>query len=208
MSRVKLSILIPTIPNRIKTFFPNLIEHLQSQIEDKQNVEILGLFDNKKRTIGEKRQSLLDIANGEYVVFIDDDDRVAPTYITDVLEALAKNPKVDCVVYDCMCTIDGNREIYCKYGIEYEYSPDHKNGQWFGKPAHTMVYRTALARKHKYSGLSHGEDTDWVKRACTDIKHQVRIDKVLYYYDCSNKTSETRGKLAKTTLQKPTKNLK
>ena len=208
MSRVKLSILIPTIPNRVGSFFVNIIDGLQKQIGNRQNIEILGLFDNKKRTIGEKRQSMLDIANGEYLVFIDDDDRVADTFIEDVMNALDSNPTADCVVYDCICTIDNNKKIYCKYGIEYEYSPDHNTGKWFGKPAHTMVYRAAIAKKHRYTEISHGEDTDWVKRACKDIKVQVRIDKVLYHYDCSHATSETRGQLSKSTLQKPTKNLK
>lgn len=40
--------------------------------------------------------------------------------------------------------------------------------------------------------MQHGEDIDWSKRACLDIKEQTRIDKVLYYYDTNySTTSET-----------------
>jgi hypothetical protein len=55
MRRVKLSILIPTVPSRVNNKFINLIENLQMQIGDKKNVEIIGLFDNKKLTVGEKK---------------------------------------------------------------------------------------------------------------------------------------------------------
>jgi hypothetical protein len=55
-----------------------------------------------------------------------------------------------------------------------------------------MVWKTAIAKKYKYSNMHNGEDMDWVKRAYLDIKTQHRIDKVLYYYDANySTTSET-----------------
>jgi hypothetical protein len=207
MSRVKLSILVPTIPNRVGGKFLMLMTELQKQIGARTNIEILGLFDNKKRTLGEKRQAMIEITNGDYLVFIDDDDRLASTFINDVMDALEKNPDADCVVYDCICTINGTRSIHCKYGVEYEYSPDNRGPLWYGKPAHTMVYRSSIAKRHSFASKSFGEDTDWVKRACKDIKQQVRIDKVLYYYDCNTETSETRGPRSSNTLTQPTVNV-
>lgn len=204
-SRVKLSILVLTVPNRVDKSFIKLIKELQRQIGTRQNIEILGLFDNKKRTLGEKRQSLIDIANGDYIVFIDDDDRIAQTYIDDIMDCLEKNPETDCVVFDCICNYN-KQNILCKYGIEYDYGKI-RNGMWYGKPAHTMVYKTTIAKKHRYTYISNGEDTDWVKRANQDIKHQSRINKVLYYYDQDNETSETRGPHSQNTLQKPTINV-
>lgn len=201
MSRVKLSILIPTVPNRVGNKFLQLIQSLHAQIGDRKNVEILGLYDNKRRTLGEKRDTMLQMAIGDYVVFIDDDDRVADSYVEDILTALSENPHADCVVFDSICTINGGRPILCKYGIEYNYTPKHKD-VWTGKPAHTMVYCATIAKRHKYSSITFQEDVDWVKRACKDIKQQVRIDKVLYYYDNNRATSETNGPLARTSLHR------
>ena len=209
MSRVKLSILIPTVPSRVNNKFITLIENLQTQIGYKKNVEIIGLFDNKKRTLGEKRQSMIDIANGDYITFIDDDDRVADTYITDILLTLEKNPDCDCVVFDCICTEHYKNKItYCKYGIEFNYTDDG-NGNWTGKPAHTMVYKKSIINNCKYYSVSSGEDISWVKQAYPHIKNQARIPKVLYYYDANQETSETQGDgiFTKTTLHKPTINL-
>ena len=134
---------------------------------------------------------MLNLAKGEYLVFIDDDDRIDPDYINDILTALNDNPQTDCVVFDCLCTVNSGPPKYCKYGIEFDYV-DY-GATWFGKPAHTMVYKSSIAKKHSYTHSNFGEDTDWVKRACTDIKEQTRIDKVLYYYDFNSQTTETRS---------------
>jgi glycosyltransferase involved in cell wall biosynthesis len=182
---------------------------LHAQVGDRKNVEILGVYDNKRRTLGEKRQAMVQMAIGDYVVFIDDDDRVAPTYVNDIMDAIDKNPDCDCVVFDCICTVNG-KETYCKYGVEFQYT-NHAppNGKWFGKPAHTMVYKASIAKRHNYANVTFGEDIDWVKRACKDIRpaHQVRINKVLYYYDYNKQTSETRGPLAGDSLTAPQINL-
>jgi len=168
------------------------MKELLRQIEPyKQNVELISLFDNKKRSIGKKRQEMINLAQGQYLVFIDDDDRITEDYVSQIMTKLYENPNTDCVVFDSICSVYGTTK-YCKYGIEFEYCD---NGlEWRGKPAHTMVYASHIAKKHQYSDMVYAEDLDWVKRACLDIKNQTRIDKVLYYYDAEYSTlSETVG---------------
>ena len=173
---IKLSVLVPTVPSRISNFFPTLMKKLLKQCENRNDVEILGFFDNKKRSVGMKRQGLLDLVKGEYFVFIDDDDDVSDDYIDEILKALYDNPEADCVVYDCIYSKNGVKKLHCKYGIEYNYWSSYNIGQWTGKPAHTMVYHSKFA-KYRYSDMKYGEDVDWVKRACKNIKKQIRIEK-------------------------------
>lgn len=192
---MKLSILVPSVPSRLNYFFPRIMKQLLQQCANFPEVEIIGLFDNKKRTVGEKRQDLLNLARGEYLVFIDDDDRISDEYISSIIESINNNPNTDCIVFDCICCIN-NSELkkLCKYGIEFEYGDINNGLEWRGKPAHTMVYKSDIAKKHLYNFVNFGEDIDWVVRASKDIKHQTRIDKILYYYDCQDQTtSETRG---------------
>lgn len=190
---IKLSILIATVPSRIRTFYPNLLDSINSQIRDRNDIEVIGFYDNKKRTVGSKRNELLKLAQGQFLTFIDDDDRIANDYIKSIMEYIEKNPNADCIVFDCITTIDGDKDnpTYSKYSINYDYT--HNGDQWRGKPAHTMVWKSSIAKKHIYVDQNYGEDIDWVKRACQDIKNEIRIDKVLYYYDFNNATTETRG---------------
>jgi glycosyltransferase involved in cell wall biosynthesis len=204
---IKLSILISTIPRRVNNFFPSLVNKLMAQIGDRQDIEIVGFFDNKKRSVGHKRNELLKLAQGEYLVFIDDDDDITDDYISSIMYALSANPEADCVVFDCITTINGdtNNQTYSKYSTAYEYgqvpatSVNPLNpawtiqNQWRGKPAHTMVYKASIAKGHIYVDKNYGEDVDWVVRACKDIKNEIRIDKVLYLYNFNSAVSETRG---------------
>ena len=167
---------------------------LLTQINNREDIELIALFDNKQRTIGTKRQEMIDISNGEYITFIDDDDRISDDYISDIMKCLYENKHVDCIVYNIECCTNNDTKMLCKYGIEYEYGKINNGEEWRGKPSHTMIWKANIVKKHKYKNLMNKEDVDWVSRAWKDIKTQTRIDKILYYYDANyNTTSETAG---------------
>lgn len=192
---IKLTILVPTVPSRIELFYVKLMKELLRQIEPYKNeIELISFFDNKKRSIGRKRQEMINLAQGKHIVFIDDDDRITEDYISQIMTKLYENPDTDCVVFDSICRVNGGIDKLCKYGIEFEYGDINNGLEWRGKPAHTMVYASYIAKRHQYTDIGCGEDYDWVKRAYLDIKHQTRIDKVLYFYDAEyNTLSETAG---------------
>lgn len=188
---IKFSILIPTVPNRLTTFYPRLVTSLQEQIKTRDDIEILCLYDNKKRTVGQKRNALLNLAQGEFLTFIDDDDRIAEDYIESIMNTIYANPTADCIVFDCITTINvTEKTTYSKYSKDFQYS--EVGDQWRGKPAHTMVWKSSIAKKHMFPNINNGEDINWVVRACQEIKNEVRIDKVLYFYDFNSKNTETR----------------
>ena len=187
---INLSILILTTPRRVKTFFPSLLDILQTQIGERDDIEILGLFDNKKRSIGEKRNNLLQISNGEYLTFIDDDDKVSDEYIKEIMNSIEKNPETDCIVFDCYSKYDSWGKSYTKFSKEFDYI--HNNEQWTAKPSHIMIWKSSLAKKYKFKDISYGEDIEWAKEICKEIRHETIINKVLYYYEYSGKTSEAR----------------
>ncbi len=189
---IKFSILVPTVPSRLTSFYPRLITSLQDQVGSRQDIEILGFYDNKKRSVGLKRNALLNLAQGEFLTFIDDDDRIADDYIESIMNTIYANPTADCIVFDCITTINKTEKTtYSKYSIHYEYT--EVGDQWRGKPAHTMVWKSSIAKKHMFPNMSNGEDVNWVVRACREIKNEVRIDKVLYYYDFNSQSTETRN---------------
>jgi 2-polyprenyl-3-methyl-5-hydroxy-6-metoxy-1,4-benzoquinol methylase len=194
MSELLLTILVPTVPSRINYFYQRIMKQLMDQTKNYNNVEVISFFDNKKRTIGKKRDEMLKLAQGKYVTFVDDDDRLSNDYVDEIMNAITNND-VDCIVYNTETTIETTqKKVLCKYGVEYSNSGyiNSEQTQWRGKPAHTMVWKSMIAKIHPFSNMSHGEDYDWVNRAYKDVKIQHRIDKILYYYDaCYTTTSET-----------------
>ena len=181
---IKLSILIPTLPNRLELFYLPLIKILLKQIEPYKNIELISLFDNKKRTIGRKRQNMIDIIQGEYVCFIDDDDRISEDYIKLIMDTLDNNPNTDCVVFWSCINQPNMEDKIVKFGFE----------EGNNLPCHVHVWKSSIVKKYEYKNINHGEDRDWINRAINDIHHLSKIDKILYYYDARyNTTSETVG---------------
>lgn len=182
---MKLSILIPTLPSRF-AFFARLWAILEPQLTPE--VEVLWLGDRRVMSVGAKRNALLALASGRYLMFCDDDDRLGDTFVADVLAAIESD--ADCIVYDSIVTHGGKRPKRCVYGIEYDY--EETVDLWAGRPAHTMTWKSSIAKQCKFPEINFTEDTKWVAQAWPLIKTQYRIDKVLYYYDFDRRTSETR----------------
>ena len=181
---IKLSILIPTLPNRLELFYLPLMKILLKQIEPYKNIELISLFDNKKRTIGRKRQNMIDIIQGEYVCFIDDDDRISDDYIKLIMDTLDNNPNTDCVVFWSCINQPNMEDKIVKFGFE----------EGNNLPCHVHVWKSSIVKKYEYKNINHGEDHDWINRAKNDIHYLSKIDKILYYYDARyNTTSETVG---------------
>src|ERR1700679_2350698 len=107
----KLSILIPSLESR-KESLSNLVCDLFSQcgslrsfeVETIQlctviklkfkQVEIIIAIDNKCITTGTKRNLLLKVAKGDYIITVDDDDSVPTYYVEELLKAVESN--ADC----------------------------------------------------------------------------------------------------------------
>lgn len=183
-NQILLSILIPSVPERF-AFLEKITNDLKQQA-DKKEVEVLVFMDNRRRTIGAKRNDLIKLAQGKYTVFIDDDDEVSDDYVDQILNAIKNNDDPDCIVYDVW--VSGYSETYpemkdkiCKYGIEYTYQ--NKEEAYYRPPNHLSVYRRQIALAHSFKDASYAEDDQWASVACKYIKKQVRINKILYFYN-------------------------
>jgi len=190
-----ISILIATIPGRICDDFPRIVKELlrqkQALAEHKNLIEIIGFFDTQHRTIGAKRNGLLALAQGSFLAFVDDDDSVAPNYLAKLFETVSENPTADVVVFDQQCQIDDNPPYHCVYGIEYDYVYDG-GPLWTGKPAHTMLWASRIAKAHRFPDLMFGEDSAWARACSLDVKYQARIGETLYYYHFNSKKTASR----------------
>jgi hypothetical protein len=159
--RVLLSILIPTLIKR-RVIRKNLISKLTSQISEFHAdglVEILLDEDDGKKSIGEKRNSLVQRAKGEYVVFIDDDDDVADCYVVRIVNALA-SADVDCATFGGLL-IDNNSvgKLFVHSMRFNEYK--ETSSQYIRFPNHINAIRRKIAAAHPFPKKNFSEDFDF-----------------------------------------------
>jgi glycosyltransferase involved in cell wall biosynthesis len=176
-----LSILIPTMHKR-SGLLKRLMNNLQPQLTDE--VEVLTHADDGRITTGRKRNDLIQRATGEYVVFIDDDDMVADTYIADILQAAKKQP--DCITFRGWMTTDNKSKTEFRISITYPYCDAWKDGKlmYFRYPNHITPIKRSVALQVPFPNVSMGEDYAWAteihKRKL--LKTEIHIQKELYFY--------------------------
>lgn len=202
------SILICSLESRKEDFLPKILHQLHGQLGHftervEQNkfttitlqtftnfpVEIIIATDDKKISVGAKRNLLTSIAAGKYISFIDDDDVISPKYCEAILDKLKESP--DVIVFDALRYENGSVDRQVKYGKEYHR--DKTVGKFhFRLPNHLMVWKTDVARKVTFKEINFGEDSRWARDMSGHIRRQARINDVLYFYLFSEKTTAVR----------------
>ena len=180
-----LSILIPTIEGR-ENFYNRLQTELVRQIA-KYNlidkVQILNSKDKKgEHSIGWKRNLLLQNCNGEYCMFIDDDDMICEDALPLIVNLLSNAP--DVLTLDGTLTTDGKDPKKFIHSLAYDEWFE-KAGVYYRPPNHLNPMKTSIAKQFKFPDISHGEDRDWSMQIQKSglLKTEFSIGKTYYFYD-------------------------
>jgi glycosyltransferase involved in cell wall biosynthesis len=189
-----LSILTPAVPSRLSQL-GKLCEEIESQIGNLP-VEHLVLLDNKRRTVGEKRDALLRAARGKYVAFVDDDDFITMNYIEELLKAAPKDP--DVITFEQMATVN-NVEGIIQFRLGNPNDPfkerdvkQHYTASIVRRNAwHVCAWRRTLAILSHFPASNYGEDWAYAAPLCAmpNLKEE-HIPKVLHFYRHSSQTTE------------------
>ena len=174
---MKLSILTPTIPERA-----DWLHALQFKIE-KQNgsglVEHLMFSDNRTRTIGAKRQALVDIARGEYIAFVDDDDDISDNYVSKLLAAIESG--ADVITFKQRAIYNG-KESTVEFGVKNQDGAFNVGGTTYRAPWHVCAWKREKVAGCLFGESNYGEDLVWCKQARKRIRNGHHIDSVIHTY--------------------------
>lgn len=200
----KLSILICSIPRR-SSMLKRLLDSLLGQaavLPTPQDVEILYLVDDRKLSIGVKRNRLIEAALGQYTCFIDDDDRVWADYIALIFDVMKNKDEPDCIGISGICTTNGlhpkisyfsdaakvlrNRNLSSlKQGTSDDSIP-------IAHVCHLSPIKRSITSRVKFMDTSWGEDRDWATKITPLLESIGLVEKPIYHYDFYNTVSETQ----------------
>jgi glycosyltransferase involved in cell wall biosynthesis len=195
MTGVDLSILVCSTNTRYNTFLPKILDQLFGQYallsaQDQERVEILVLTDNKQMMLGTKRNELVRMAQGRYVQFVDDDDRVAEDFISALLEGTQSG--ADVLVFRAAVSLNGEPPKICYYskdwGVDYNTADSYHR-----IPNHICCVKREVSLRSSFPNVLYGEDAGYSKVLLPHLRTQYAIDKVLYYYDYNAATTETQA---------------
>jgi hypothetical protein len=177
-----LSVLVPSIPERLIELY-NLLKTYQSYI-DKYNlteqVELISICDNKKRTIGKKRSDLIAMAQGSYIVISDDDDQLCEKYFELIASEIEKS--VDVITYDQLARINFEYSIV-RFGHNNPIEDFNKSGITLRPAWHCCTWKREVVRDIKFDDIMWGEDHNFALMANKAAKTTSHIPEICHIYE-------------------------
>ena len=182
---MKLDVLVLTQQSRL-LFLGQIMREVGRQTRNHSDVGVIIRCFDKELTLGENRNILRAKSSAEYIMFLDDDDWLAPTFFDRVM------PLLDGIDYigfqvQCYCT----HQNWLKYGqtfhsLEYGKRPDpwaREGNRYYRDIVHINPMRRELAIQADFDG-GFGEDSRWATnlRKLGIVKTQHYIDAVMYHY--------------------------
>ena len=194
---IKFSVLVCTIMERGDDFLElwDHLEDLRNGLPDslRKKVEIIAISDNRKMTIGAKRNLLLDHSVGDYVAFVDDDDWVSNNYLLSILLEIKKKP--DCIGFFIKCEnypAPGQSKIASAGLIGEGWK---EVGALFVRPPyHKTPVKASIAKKARFPNVSYAEDAQYARRIEPYIKTAEFINESLYIYNAPTTHDKNRYK--------------
>lgn len=188
MDSIKLSILIPTLASRQEQCL-SLVDTLLDQVESGGYtglVEVVTLYDKGEKSIGTKRNELIQMSKGEYIAFFDDDDVPSSNYINELMSGISLG--VDCCSLKGVITWDGSNPKLFEHSLKYKEYRENTIGAmpitYERMPNHLNCIKKSLIFDIKFPEISHGEDTNWSYQVFNAgvLKTEYYIDSVIYHY--------------------------
>lgn len=178
-----LSILICTTIDR-RQMFGLLYMELKKQcakVKKIADVEILFIEDNKEISVGLKRQMLLEMSKGKYIVFFDSDDFPFDNYVSEIVKALLRKP--DCVGFLIHMTTNGKHQQTCCHSLKYKEWKENINGyDYVRNVTHFNPVKRHLALKVGFKDMRFGEDKEYSDSVTKLCKKEIFVNKILFHY--------------------------
>jgi glycosyltransferase involved in cell wall biosynthesis len=192
-----ISILIPSIPERAE-YLRRLIIDLNKQKDYVNRVhptlgDIEIVIDDSVsfllggKTVGQKRNDLVQRAKGDYLCFLDDDDEVPPNYVEELLRGASWN--FDIVTFKSLFKCD---TYWATISMSLSNTNDEAtpNGIVKRNAWHICPMRSSIAKKHTFSDKNNAEDWDWMARVLKEIHTEKHLDMFLHQYNHYASVSE------------------
>jgi len=184
-SGIELTIVVCTVPSRTAKAMDLYLRLVEASPD---SFEILLIGDNKKRSIGKKREIGLKLAQGKYIMWIDDDDDFTDYTIPEMIRAIKEDKDVICGY--ALAIVNG-KPGYVEYDIENTNEEFLPGGFCKRLPfPQGCAWRMKLVKDIPYPDLMYDEDWQWAVQALKKVKTQSKSRKVIYIYNHDSDKSE------------------
>ena len=138
--------------------------------------------------VSNARNLALDVAIGEYITFLDDDDFISPQYLEELYRQASPNTVSLCYPY---AFNDGKPDIQLQYGLTKVYNKYHKRPnntinskvrKYFSGPCMKLLHRGIIGDRRFDIRFKNGEDSIFMFHISDKMSHvEFTSEKAIYY---------------------------
>jgi glycosyltransferase involved in cell wall biosynthesis len=144
--------------------------------------------------LGIKRNDLVNMAQGDYISFVDDDDKLSPDYVSELLKAIDESNGADVINFIVNVSLNGSSFKPCYYSVTHGHD-FNRDESYHRLPNHITCIKRQLCLETPYKPILYGEDSAFSKELAPKIKREFNINKILYEYHYNSNTTETQQHL-------------
>lgn len=184
---IQLSILIITTESRAEMSMA-LYRNLLTMIRDRE-IEVIMFFDNRKRTIGAKREAAKSLVQGKFFMFCDSDDEFIS--LDEIYEATFLN--VDVIDFKAQCTNPDGSSFIITQRLGNKVEHNTVEGKYIDcnrPPFPNCAWNTHKVIGCNFPDISYGEDWAFIQQCLEIARAEYFIDKVLFKYNFDPKITE------------------
>jgi len=191
---IKLSILICSVDieeRQIK--LKKLISELNRQISKNYAEEIIEVIvdtDNMNKSVGQKRNDLIQKSQGEFICFIDDDDFISENYLSSILYNL--NSGIDILLIGIEHIVNGVNQTKILPSL---YIDNLNTGEAVLKTNHFHLcpHKKSIAERVLFDCINFAEDMIYSQKMVKHINNSYVLSTPLYIYFDNLEKSLTRN---------------
>lgn len=135
-------------------------------------------------SIAQKLEQMFNESKGDYTIVLNDQLWIHPQGMSDLLNAIHRNPSADLVVFDFLMSTDD--ENLTLMSIDSQHGYDEDDWGFYRPPSHLMCWKKTTIAGIPYTETNQAVDVSWIEQASLRVKEQVRLNKVLYFYNLMN----------------------
>lgn len=156
------------------------VKKVLQQYESK-DTRIKVVYRQENGHISKATNSALEIATGEFIGFVDNDDVLKPEALFEVVKRINEKPNVDMIYSDEDKLVEDTNQRVDPF-FKPDWSPDTFMSQMY--TCHFAVYRASIVREIGgiRAGYEGAQDYDFVLRFSEKTQNIEHISKILYHW--------------------------